>query len=70
MLGNFIEQSINLDMFKAPVKINLPGKRNAKTGEKEYSNKKGSFIGFILTAMCIFLIGIITAFLIQRMYSF
>ena len=57
-------------MFKAPVKINLPGKRNRKSGEKEFAHKKGSFIGFILTLGSSLLILMICGVMIMRMYSF
>ena len=70
MFHKFIEYSKDLDMFKAPVKINLPGRRNRKSGEKEFTHKRGSFIGFVLTLGSTVLVMMICGVMILRMYSF
>ena len=69
-LNNFLHLTSQLDMFRAPVKINLPSHRDMKSGQKSHSNKRGSFVGFILTVMSIMISFILFLSLIQKMYSY
>lgn len=72
-MEKFLYLTSQLDLYKAPVKINIPNDANprGKSGRKKnHSNKRGSFFGFLLSAISIIFTFSLFMSMVTKMFLF